>query len=88
MSDTETAGQESEAGPVTQVDLTGEVCPMTFVRAKLHLDRLSQGDLIELVLNSGEQMRNVPQSLKSEGHRIEKVTQEAERFHLIVRKGG
>ena len=78
----------NEADPVTQVDLTGEVCPMTFVRAKLHLDKLSEGDLVELVLNPGEQMRNVSQSLKSEGHQIEKVTQKEERFHLIVRKGG
>ncbi|MGD8238463.1 MAG: sulfurtransferase TusA family protein [Armatimonadota bacterium] len=77
----------SEAVAVAQVDLTGEVCPMTFVRTKLHLEKLSPGDLIELVLKPGEQMRNVPQSLKAEGHRIEKVTGETDRFHLIVRKG-
>ncbi|MFQ6098204.1 MAG: sulfurtransferase TusA family protein, partial [Armatimonadota bacterium] len=36
----------------TQVDLTGEVCPMTFVRAKLHLAKLAAGELIEFVLKS------------------------------------
>ena len=81
------ASPVSQAAPTIRVDLTREVCPMTFVRAKLHLDRLAPGDLTELVLKPGEQVRNVSQSLKAEGHCIEVVIQEADRFRLIVRKG-
>ncbi len=77
----------TETVSVPQVDLTGEVCPMTFVRAKLHLAKMAPGGVIEFVLKPGAQMRNVPQSLKSEGHRIEKVTREDDRCCLIVRKG-
>ena len=69
------------------VDLTGEVCPMTFVKAKLRLEQIAPGQILELVLKEGEQMRSVPISLKAEGHKIEAVRREGDRYHLLVRKG-
>jgi tRNA 2-thiouridine synthesizing protein A len=77
----------NETTVARSVDLTGEVCPMTFVKTKLHLDRLETGESLILVLKEGEQMRNVPISLKAEGHRIEAVRNEGDRFYLLVRKG-
>ena len=74
--------------PVRCADLTGEVCPMTFIKAKLHLEQIDPGTILEIILNEGEQMRNVPKSIKEEGHRIEKVRQDGDRFHLYVRKYG
>jgi tRNA 2-thiouridine synthesizing protein A len=74
--------------PAQHVDLTGEVCPMTFVKAKLHLEELSAGEVLEIILKGGEQMQNVPRSIKDEGHRIESVRQEGDRYHLFVRKPG
>ncbi len=68
------------------IDLTGEVCPMTFVRTKLHLEQIASGEVLELVLKEGEQMRNVPRSIKDDGHRIEDVRQDGDRYHLLVRK--
>ncbi|MBM3497131.1 MAG: sulfurtransferase TusA family protein [Armatimonadetes bacterium] len=70
-----------------EVDLTGEVCPMTFVKAKLHLDRLAVGDATTLILKAGDQIRNVPRSLRDEGHAIEAVQQDGDRYRLLVRKG-
>jgi tRNA 2-thiouridine synthesizing protein A len=74
--------------PARLADLTDEVCPMTFVKAKLHLEQLAEGETLEIVLRDGDHMRNVPRSLKEDGHRIEAVRREGERFHLLVRKGG
>jgi len=71
---------------VRRFDLTAEVCPMTFVRAKIYLDQVPAGELVEFVLKAGEQMRNVPKSLKAEGHRIEAVRQSGEMYYLLVRK--
>ena len=68
------------------VDLTGEVCPMTFVKAKLHLEQVTAGGLIEFILKEGEHMRDVPRSIKDEGHHIERVRQDGNRFFLLVRK--
>ena len=70
------------------IDLTAEVCPMTFVRAKQFLERMAPGDRAEIVLGDCEQIRNVPKSIKAEGHHIEAVRHEGDRFHLTVRKAG
>jgi len=73
--------------PVRCVDLTGEICPMTFVKAKLVLGQIAPGQVLEIVLKEGEQMHNVPKSIKEEGHRIEGVKQEGNLYHLFVRRG-
>ena len=78
---------QNEATAADSLDLTCEVCPMTFVRAKLRLDRIAVGEVLEITLKEGEQMRSVPMSLKAEGHKIEAVRREGDRYHLLVRKG-
>jgi TusA-related sulfurtransferase len=67
-------------------DLTREICPMTFVKAKMLLDRVAPGDLVELALKEGEQLRNVSMSVKTEGHRIENVQRNGELMHVFIRK--
>lgn len=81
-------GPTREPTTVRQVDLTNEVCPMTFVKAKLHLEQIEAGDMLEIVLKEGEQVRNVPASLKTEGHSIQSVQREGDCYYLLVRKEG
>lgn len=81
----ENSGQANTS--VRTVDLTGTKCPMTFVRAKVALARMGEGQAAELVLLAGEQMQTMPASLKAEGHKIETVTRDGERVRLLVRKG-
>lgn len=70
------------------VDVTKDVCPITFVRAKLTLEELQTGDIMELILNGGEPIQNVPRSIKDEGHKILKVEELPEgKFRLLVEKG-
>jgi len=73
--------------PRRRVNLTGSRCPMTMVRAKVALDALAAGETIELVLAEGEQIQDVPRSLKQEGHRVLRVNRKGANYHLIVRKG-
>ncbi|MEK6545017.1 MAG: sulfurtransferase TusA family protein [Nitrospinota bacterium] len=68
------------------VDLSGEVCPMTFVLTKMRLDELKPGQHLEVILPSGEPMRNVPISVKEEGHKILKVEKMGNMFRLIIEK--
>jgi len=56
--------------PDDSIDLVGEVCPMNFVRAKLKLEAMSSGSVLEILLDSGEGIKNVPNSLKDEGHKV------------------
>lgn len=70
-----------------RIDITNEVCPMTFVKTKLKLESLEPGQHLEVIMNDGEPMRNVPRSLKEEGHKIVGTKKEGSIFHLIVERG-
>lgn len=59
-----------------RLDITGDVCPMTFVRVKLALERLPPGALLGVRLNAGEPLRNVPRSVRAEGHEILRLAPE------------
>lgn len=70
------------------MDLRGTVCPMNFVRTKLALEELEDGQLLEIVIDDGEPIRNVPRSVKDEGHRILKVEDWGDAFRLVIQKVG
>jgi TusA-related sulfurtransferase len=59
------------------LDITAQVCPMTFVRAKLLVERMQPGETAELRLKAGEALENVPRSLKELGHEIIDILPEA-----------
>ena len=60
----------SDMTPNLQIDITREVCPMTYVRTKLALESLPPGALLEVRLKGDEPLRNVPRSAREEGHEI------------------
>jgi TusA-related sulfurtransferase len=72
-----------------RVDITTVVCPVTFVKTKVALEELEDGQVLEVRLNAGEPIQNVPRSLKDEGHKVTGVTQSEDgTFLLTVVKGG
>ena len=69
------------------VDITDVVCPVTFVKAKVALEELDEGEILSIRMNGGEPVRNVPRSIKEEGHQILKlIDNEDGTYNLIVRK--
>ena len=56
--------------PDQTIDITGEVCPMTFVRTKLKLERMQPGEVLRVRLRGDEPLRNVPRAARDEGHII------------------
>ncbi len=56
--------------PAARIDITHEVCPMTWVRVKLKLEALADGDVLEVLLRGDEPVRNVPRNARAEGHEI------------------
>ena len=69
------------------VDITGVVCPVTFVKAKVALEELDDGQVLSIHMNDGEPVQNVPRSIKDEGHQIIKLINNGDgTFDLIVRK--
>ncbi len=71
------------------VDITDVVCPTTFVKAKVALEELDEGQILAVRMNDGEPVQNVPRSIKEEGHQILKLIDNADgTYTLIVRKVG
>lgn len=71
------------------VDITDVVCPITFVKTKVALEELEKGQTLQVRLNDGEPIQNVPRSLKSEKHKITEITRNDDGTYLIcVVKGG
>jgi tRNA 2-thiouridine synthesizing protein A len=54
----------------TSIDITREVCPMTWVRVKLRLEMLQPGDTLEVLLTGDEPLRNLPRNVRDEGHHV------------------
>jgi tRNA 2-thiouridine synthesizing protein A len=71
------------------VDITDVVCPTTFVKAKVALEELDEGQILAIRMNDGEPVQNVPRSVKEEGHKILKlINNEDGTYDLIVEKVG
>ena len=62
---------------MTTIDITSDVCPMTFVRVKLALERMTPDATLVVRLNDGEPLRNVPRSARAEGYEVEELGPES-----------
>lgn len=68
------------------LDLRGVLCPINFVKTKLKLETMDVGQVLEVVLDDGEPIQNVPKSIKEEGHKIVEVKKEGDSFRLKIEK--
>lgn len=60
----------SQQPPDHELDITRDICPMTFVRTRLALDRIASGQILRVRLRGAEPARNVPRTASELGHTI------------------
>lgn len=71
------------------VDITDVVCPVTFVKAKMSMEELEDGQILKIKMNEGEPILNVPRSFKEEGHKVIEVNNNGDgTYTVLVEKGG
>ena len=63
----------TEDEPHFVLDITDEVCPLTFVRTKLLVERMAAGQTAEVLLRGSEPLANVPRAIERLGHRVLEV---------------
>ncbi|MGB6013456.1 MAG: sulfurtransferase TusA family protein [Nodosilinea sp.] len=68
------------------MDLRGTPCPINFVRTKLQLEKMAPGALLEVWIDAGEPVEQVPDSLTMEGYTIEHLQDCTDYFVLRVRR--
>ncbi len=71
--------------PDDRLDLRGTPCPINFVRTKLRLQQMPPGSLLEVWLDAGEPIEQVPDSLVMEGYILEQVENRTDFFAIQVR---
>jgi tRNA 2-thiouridine synthesizing protein A len=72
-----------------RLDITREVCPMTYVRTKLKLEALEEGAVLEVLLRGDEPLKNVPLNAREEGHEVLTLEARPDGAHrLLLRKHG
>jgi tRNA 2-thiouridine synthesizing protein A len=71
------------------IDITHDVCPMTFVKTRIALDHLSPGQTLLVRLRGEEPVRNVPRTATEQGHTVLEQREDADgAVLLLIRKGG
>lgn len=72
--------------PDAHLDLRGTPCPLNFVRTKLRLEQMSPNSLLEVWLDPGEPIEQVPDSLVLSGYTVDKIEELQDFFALLVRR--
>jgi TusA-related sulfurtransferase len=81
-----------KSAPDFFLDITDQVCPMTFVRTKLLIEKMAAGETAEVRLKGQEPLGNVPRNVRDHGHEVVSLEPEdpngaADGVHrLVIRK--
>jgi len=69
-----------------ELDLRGIICPYNFVKTKLKLETMRGGQVLAVILDEGDPIRNVPQSVADDGHLVLKQEPLAKAYRVMIRK--
>lgn len=69
-----------------ELDLRGVICPYNFVKTKLKLDTMEAGQTLAVILDDGDPIKNVPQSVGNEGHTVLIQEPWAQAHRVIIQK--
>ena len=72
--------------PHTELDLRGVICPYNFVKTKLKLETMQEGQILSVLLDDGDPIRNVPRSVSNEGHTILSQDRVEGSYRVLIRR--
>jgi tRNA 2-thiouridine synthesizing protein A len=74
--------------PARTLDITLDLCPMTFVKTKLELEEMEPGAILEVHVRDGESRLNVVRSCKQEGNVVHREEAMADGiWRLLIERG-
>jgi len=71
---------------IVKKDFRGVACPMNFVKTKIALSKMKSGDLLEILLDDGQPINNVPGSVRNEGHKVVSTDKIGDYWKVLIRK--
>ena len=78
--------QEQAVRPDAELDLRGVICPYNFVKTKLKLETMDEGQILSVILDAGDPIRNVPASVRNEGHEVLSQEPLEASFRVMIRR--
>jgi tRNA 2-thiouridine synthesizing protein A len=78
---------ELEIRADVELDLRGVMCPYNYVKTKLKLEEMKPGQILAVLIDDGEPIRNVPRSARDEGHNVLQIQKMESSFRVLVEKG-
>lgn len=72
--------------PMSELDLRGVICPYNFVKTKLKLETMKHGDVLSVLLDDGDPIRNVPRSVENEGHTVLSQERVDRAYRVLIRR--
>ena len=80
------AGEPEAISPDVKKDFRGVMCPMNFVKTKIALTPMLSGQILEILLDDGAPIENVPGSVKNEGHTILSTKKVENYWKVLIKK--
>ncbi len=79
--------REEEIKPDKKIDIRGLVCPYTFVKAKLAIEDMEIGQVLEILVDYPEAIKNIPKSMQDHGQTVLEISKKDDRnWVILVRK--
>jgi TusA-related sulfurtransferase len=69
---------------VPRLDLRGVRCPLTWARARVHLETLGRGSEVELLVDDPQSVRDVPRAAEACGHHVVGVEPEGTAWRIVL----
>lgn len=69
-----------------ELDLRGVICPYNFVKTKLKLETMREGQVLSVLLDDGDPIRNVPRSVENEGHTVLAQERIDQTYRVLIRR--
>lgn len=78
--------RDADAKADAELDLRGVICPYNFVKTKLKLETMGAGQVLAVILDDGEPIRNVPRSVSNDGHTVLRQESFDHAYRVVIRK--
>ncbi len=69
-----------------ELGLRGVICPYNFVKTKLKLETMQPGQVLSVLLDAGEPIKNVPRSVSDDGHTVISEERVEQSYRIRIRK--
>jgi tRNA 2-thiouridine synthesizing protein A len=77
---------EEVLGGATRLDLRGVKCPLNWAHAKVRLEGMRRGEVLELLIDDPRGARDIPRAAEAEGHALAEVLQDGNRWRIRIEK--